>query len=637
MQTASSLKLATAPAPRFTARDRSLAWMPKRAIQSPNDQRTCSKYGSELETRISAEAISLEFNPSSVDDAYSQNMLSNSLKDLETGLLRVTNRETEAEIHSKDLATFSESINESPLQEECADGRRKHITCKIQENGKGSKRKAEEMERKVASCEIPSGKKIEEDSRIVRVSQLNGGKDRHSKVLTAKGLRDRRVRLSVPTAIQLYDLQDRLGVEQPSMAVDWLIKAAKSAVDELNVLDTEMASASAGNMAQLTSSDCSTVEHCAGSPRETAASALSAFRVGQGSISHKATNGKDISITTPKESDLGRSSSNSSDGSIKGSAEHTSYSSMSKSVSRKEARLKARERARRKSSSAKNSGGSPPVIHQLKSMQPSLTSMFNNFSSYTTHPLESQCSKDDNPCGVQAQVFSEEGCVQQLLDYNNTPSYTDMLCTQDSHPLQNMASSLTAALHKSFQPVPSTLAGMQAALGGSLFQSYEMADSAFPFFHSKQSQHLEGSTAEGQGNHFFPNIPNIIMKSVEQQQQAAQINVKKFSSPIDPTFSNDIHISTSSLSSKEPLLSNSSSATNMPSFSHTQKNAFGEASARGVHDFLHLQDYDARIFQDSHTVQHNVNLEHNQPWAKEKRHFKSKEEGYSDGYSSYKL
>ncbi|KAK1438925.1 hypothetical protein QVD17_04738 [Tagetes erecta] len=47
------------------------------------------------------------------------------------------------------------------------------------------------------------------DPRIVRVSRAFGGKDRHSKVCTVKGLRDRRVRLSVPTAIQLYDLQDR--------------------------------------------------------------------------------------------------------------------------------------------------------------------------------------------------------------------------------------------------------------------------------------------------------------------------------------------------------------------------------------------------------------------------------------------
>lgn len=58
-------------------------------------------------------------------------------------------------------------------------------------------------------------------------------KDRHSKVNTAKGLRDRRVRLSATTAIQFFDVQDRLGYDQPSKAVDWLIKKARAAIDEL--------------------------------------------------------------------------------------------------------------------------------------------------------------------------------------------------------------------------------------------------------------------------------------------------------------------------------------------------------------------------------------------------------------------
>ncbi|XP_008786003.2 uncharacterized protein LOC103704480 isoform X2 [Phoenix dactylifera] len=71
------------------------------------------------------------------------------------------------------------------------------------------------------------------DSRIVRVSRAFGGKDRHSKVSTVRGLRDRRVRLSVPTAIQLYDLQDRLGLNQPSKVIDWLLSAAHHEIDKL--------------------------------------------------------------------------------------------------------------------------------------------------------------------------------------------------------------------------------------------------------------------------------------------------------------------------------------------------------------------------------------------------------------------
>ncbi|KAK9265623.1 hypothetical protein L1049_021507 [Liquidambar formosana] len=60
-----------------------------------------------------------------------------------------------------------------------------------------------------------------------------GRKDRHSKVCTSKGPRDRRVRLSADTAIQFYDLQDRLGCERPSKAIDWLIEKAKAAIDSL--------------------------------------------------------------------------------------------------------------------------------------------------------------------------------------------------------------------------------------------------------------------------------------------------------------------------------------------------------------------------------------------------------------------
>ncbi|KAG2688957.1 hypothetical protein I3843_09G116700 [Carya illinoinensis] len=75
-------------------------------------------------------------------------------------------------------------------------------------------------------------------SRIIRVSRASGGKDRHSKVCTSKGLRDRRVRLSVTSAIQFYDLQDRPGYDQPSKAVEWLIKAAADAIAELPSLNS---------------------------------------------------------------------------------------------------------------------------------------------------------------------------------------------------------------------------------------------------------------------------------------------------------------------------------------------------------------------------------------------------------------
>ncbi|XP_023756210.1 transcription factor TCP17 isoform X2 [Lactuca sativa] len=96
------------------------------------------------------------------------------------------------------------------------------------------------------------------DPRIVRVSRAFGGKDRHSKVCTVRGLRDRRVRLSVPTAIQLYDLQDRLGLNQPSKVVDWLLDAAKHEIDELPPL--QIPPGSFGQNLQAMLSACSQSE-----------------------------------------------------------------------------------------------------------------------------------------------------------------------------------------------------------------------------------------------------------------------------------------------------------------------------------------------------------------------------------------
>ncbi|KAI4368082.1 hypothetical protein MLD38_016684 [Melastoma candidum] len=105
---------------------------------------------------------------------------------------------------------------------------------KLREEGPG-KRKGSRRGGATVSGTDESGREggWRHTSRIVRVSRASGGKDRHSKVLTSKGLRDRRVRLSVPTAIQFYDIQDRLGYNQPSKAVEWLINAAGDSISEL--------------------------------------------------------------------------------------------------------------------------------------------------------------------------------------------------------------------------------------------------------------------------------------------------------------------------------------------------------------------------------------------------------------------
>ncbi|EAY79694.1 hypothetical protein OsI_34842 [Oryza sativa Indica Group] len=75
-------------------------------------------------------------------------------------------------------------------------------------------------------------------SQVARV--VAGKKDKHSKVVTSRGLRDRCVRLSVPMAIAFYDIQDRLGVDQPSKSIEWLIRAAAAAIDAFLSLDCSL-------------------------------------------------------------------------------------------------------------------------------------------------------------------------------------------------------------------------------------------------------------------------------------------------------------------------------------------------------------------------------------------------------------
>ncbi|KAG8384524.1 hypothetical protein BUALT_Bualt04G0126900 [Buddleja alternifolia] len=60
-----------------------------------------------------------------------------------------------------------------------------------------------------------------------------GKKDRHSKIFTAQGPRDRRVRLSIGIARKFFDLQEMLGFDKPSKTLDWLLTKSKAAIKEL--------------------------------------------------------------------------------------------------------------------------------------------------------------------------------------------------------------------------------------------------------------------------------------------------------------------------------------------------------------------------------------------------------------------
>lgn len=58
-------------------------------------------------------------------------------------------------------------------------------------------------------------------------------KDRHSKINTAHGPRDRRMRLSLDVARKFFGLQDMLGFDKASKTVEWLLTQSKIAIKEL--------------------------------------------------------------------------------------------------------------------------------------------------------------------------------------------------------------------------------------------------------------------------------------------------------------------------------------------------------------------------------------------------------------------
>ncbi|XP_062209401.1 transcription factor TEOSINTE BRANCHED 1-like [Phragmites australis] len=65
------------------------------------------------------------------------------------------------------------------------------------------------------------------------VSAAAARKDRHSKICTAGGMRDRRMRLSLDVARKFFALQDMLGFDKASKTVQWLLNTSKAAIQEI--------------------------------------------------------------------------------------------------------------------------------------------------------------------------------------------------------------------------------------------------------------------------------------------------------------------------------------------------------------------------------------------------------------------
>lgn len=71
--------------------------------------------------------------------------------------------------------------------------------------------------------------------------------DRHSKIRTAQGVRDRRMRLSLDVARDFFALQDRLGFDKASKTVDWLLTQSKPAIERLAATEPSQRSGGGGS------------------------------------------------------------------------------------------------------------------------------------------------------------------------------------------------------------------------------------------------------------------------------------------------------------------------------------------------------------------------------------------------------
>lgn len=284
-------------------------------------------------------------------------------------------------------------------------------------------------------------------SRIVRVSRASGGKDRHSKVLTSKGLRDRRVRLSVTTAIQFYDLQDRLGYDQPSKAVEWLIKAASSSISELPSLDPSFSGA-----------DCYNHHHYANNQHQKQLS------------DEKKSTGNDTELEDPKYQDNHQQNNNNNNNnnvSLSKSSACSSTSETSKgsglSLSRSENRVKARERARDMAAKKEKEKDNDPVRAAVVT-QVNGISHNSSFTDLLTGGISTTAvSPNNNPNPAANPDSRMQWATPMDYFFNRQPQSSPQIIQMpqfnitagDNHPHQHHFS----FLQENFAPVVTTTGG----------------------------------------------------------------------------------------------------------------------------------------------------------------------------------
>nr|AXM05021.1 cycloidea-like protein [Doronicum orientale] len=98
----------------------------------------------------------------------------------------------------------------------------------------------------LAQCDVYNHLFVSEEKK-----KKTSKRDHHSKIHTAQGPRDRRVRLSIEVARKFFYLQDLLGFDKASKTLDWLFNKSKIQIDELVKIKKQCSSSSVTDQSEV--------------------------------------------------------------------------------------------------------------------------------------------------------------------------------------------------------------------------------------------------------------------------------------------------------------------------------------------------------------------------------------------------
>lgn len=127
---------------------------------------------------------------------------------------------------SPSLAFSADFLDESFLISQFLLDQQQDAEANVVESPRKVCKKLEEKKKK---------EKCVDETTSEKVPRRRTGKkrDRHSKICTAQGPRDRRMRLSLQIARKFFDLQDMLGFDKASKTIEWLISKSKASIKQV--------------------------------------------------------------------------------------------------------------------------------------------------------------------------------------------------------------------------------------------------------------------------------------------------------------------------------------------------------------------------------------------------------------------